>query len=164
MNNKYKLLVIEDETNIRSFVKTILDTNGYQVLTAGSLRQGMLVYSSHHPDLVLLDLGLPDEDGMSFISKIRRSDSTPIIVLSARTQENDKVTALDAGANDYITKPFGTAELLARVRAALRNRRYEGIQGGEDVNGGYRFKDLEIDYARRLVRVREKEIKLTQTE
>lgn len=78
MNNKYKLLVIEDETNIRSFVKTILDTNGYQVLTAGSLRQGMLVYSSHHPDLVLLDLGLPDEDGMSFISKIRRSDSTPI--------------------------------------------------------------------------------------
>lgn len=164
MNNKYKLLVIEDETNIRSFVKTILDTNGYQVLTAGSLRQGMLVYSSHHPDLVLLDLGLPDEDGMSFISKIRRSDSTPIIVLSARTQENDKVTALDAGANDYITKPFGTAELLARVRAALRNRRYEGIQGGEDVNGGYRFKDLEVDYARRLVRVREKEIKLTQTE
>ena len=128
MNNKYKLLVIEDETNIRSFVKTILDTNGYQVLTAGSVKQGLLVYSSHNPDLVLLDLGLPDEDGMHFIKKIRQTDSTPVIVLSARTQEKDKVTALDCGANDYITKPFGTAELLARVRAALRNRRYEGLQ------------------------------------
>lgn len=164
MNNKYKLLVIEDETNIRSFVKTILDTNGYQVLTAGSCRQGMLVYASHNPDLVLLDLGLPDEDGLSFIKKIRQTDSTPIIVLSARTQEKDKVTALDDGANDYITKPFGTAELLARVRAALRNRRYEGLQGGETVNGKYSFEDLEIDYARRLVRVRKQEIKLTQME
>lgn len=164
MNNKYKLLVIEDETNIRSFVKTILDTNGYQVLTAGNCKQGMLVYSSHYPDLVLLDLGLPDEDGLSFINKIRQTDSTPIIVLSARTQENDKVTALDAGANDYITKPFGTAELLARVRAALRNRRYEGLHGGEGVSGKYRFQDLEIDYARRLVRVRKQEIKLTQME
>ena len=164
MNNKYKLLVIEDETNIRSFVKTILDTNGYQVLTAGSVKQGLLVYSSHNPDLVLLDLGLPDEDGMHFIKKIRQTDSTPVIVLSARTQEKDKVTALDCGANDYITKPFGTAELLARVRAALRNRRYEGLQGDEGVSGRYRLHDLEIDYARRLVRVQEKEIKLTQTE
>ena len=101
---------------------------------------------------------------MSFIKKIRQSDSTPIIVLSARTQESDKVEALDSGANDYITKPFGTAELLARVRAALRNRRYEGLQGEEDMSGKYRLHDLEIDYARRLVRVREKEIKLTQTE
>ena len=164
MNNKYKLLVIEDETNSRSFVKTILDTNGYQVLTAGSVKQGLLVYSSHNPDLVLLDLGLPDEDGMHFIKKIRQTDSTPVIVLSARTQEKDKVTALDCGANDYITKPFGTAELLARVRAALRNRRYEGLQGDEGVSGRYRLHDLEIDYARRLVRVQEKEIKLTQTE
>ena len=164
MNNKYKLLVIEDETNIRSFVKTILDTNGYQVLTAGSVKQGLLVYSSHNPDLVLLDPGLPDEDGMHFIKKIRQTDSTPVIVLSARTQEKDKVTALDCGANDYITKPFGTAELLARVRAALRNRRYEGLQGDEGVSGRYRLHDLEIDYARRLVRVQEKEIKLTQTE
>src|SRR5699024_10947491 len=104
MNNKYKILVIEDESNIRSFVKTILDTNGYQVLTAGSLSQGLMVYSSHYPDLVLLDLGLPDEDGLSFIRKIRQTDSTPILVLSARTQERDKVLALDTGANDYITK------------------------------------------------------------
>ena len=163
MNNKYKLLVIEDETNIRSFVKTILDTNGYQVLTAGSLSQGLLVYSSHYPDLVLLDLGLPDEDGLSFIRKIRQTDSTPILVLSARTQERDKVLALDTGANDYITKPFGTAELLARVRAALRNRHFENAQGS-DAAGRYTVHDLEIDYERRLVRVKDQEVRLTQTE
>ena len=162
--SKLSVLIIEDEENICNFIKTSLRTQGYKIATASTAAEGLSIVNSGSCDLVLLDLGLPDEDGMSFISKIRRSDSTPIIVLSARTQENDKVTALDAGANDYITKPFGTAELLARVRAALRNRRYEGIQGGEDVNGGYRFKDLEIDYARRLVRVREKEIKLTQTE
>lgn len=162
--SKLSVLIIEDEENICNFIKTSLRPQGYKITTAATAAEGLSIVNSGGCDLVLLDLGLPDEDGMSFISKIRRSDSTPIIVLSARTQENDKVTALDAGANDYITKPFGTAELLARVRAALRNRRYEGIQGGEDVNGGYRFKDLEIDYARRLVRVREKEIKLTQTE
>ena len=162
MNNKFKILVIEDESNIRSFVKTILDTNGYQVLTAGNMSQGLLVYASHHPDLVLLDLGLPDEDGLLFIQKIRASDSTPILVLSARTQEKDKVLALDTGANDYITKPFGTAELLARVRAALRNRHFEGAQGGD--SGRYQVHDLLIDYARRMVRVQDREIRLTQTE
>lgn len=163
MNNKYKILVVEDESNIRSFMKTILDTNGYQVLTAGSCRQGLLMYSSHYPDLVLLDLGLPDIDGLCFIKKIRQTDSTPVIVLSARTQESDKVIALDSGANDYITKPFGTAELLARVRAALRNRQYEGLHEN-DACGKYKFGDLEIDYAKRLVCIGKEEVKLTQTE
>ena len=164
MNNKYKLLVIEDETNIRSFVKTILDTNGYQVLTAGSVKQGLLVYSSHNPDLVLLDLGLPDEDGMHFIKKIRQTDSTPVIVLSARTQEKDKVTALDCGANDYITKPFGRRSFWQGcgrlcVTGAMKVSRATRVSAADTDSH-----DLEIDYARRLVRVQEKEIKLTQTE
>ena len=119
-SNKYKVLIIEDEGNIRHFVKTILATNGYQVVEAKTAAEGKMAFMSHSPDAVILDLGLPDGDGMDFLRLIRLDFSTPIIVLSARTDEKDKVAALDAGANDYITKPFGTAELQARVRAALR--------------------------------------------
>ena len=125
-NNRYRLLLIEDENNIRSFVKTILEANAYQVLTATSCQQGIMMFSSHVPDLVILDLGLPDRDGLDFIREIRKTSGAPILVLSARSLESDKVAALDLGANDYITKPFGTAELLARVRAALRSRRSAG--------------------------------------
>ena len=96
-SNKYKILVIEDEANIRSFVETILETNGYQVFTAGSCRQGMLMYSSYCPDLIILDLGLPDADGLEFIRYARKSGAVPILVLSARTSEKDKVSALDLG-------------------------------------------------------------------
>ena len=128
-NNKYKLLVIEDEANILSFVRTILEANNYQVIVAKTCKEGKLMYSSHIPDLVILDLGLPDMDGLDFIRYTREFSAVPIIVLSARTQENDKVSALDLGANDYITKPFGTDELLARVRAALRNSRYSAESG-----------------------------------
>ncbi|MDO5146642.1 MAG: response regulator transcription factor [Eubacteriales bacterium] len=163
MSNKHKILVVEDERKIRSFMKAILDTNGYQVVTAGDCVQGEFMYCSHRPDLVLLDLGLPDMDGMCFIQKIRLTDATPIIVLSARTEEGDKVEALDAGANDYITKPFGTAELLARVRATLRNHRYEKLEEG-DSYGKYVCRDMEIDYEKRKVEVCGEEIKLTQTE
>ena len=161
-NNKYKILVIEDESNIRSFVQTILETNGYQVLTAGSGRSGSLLFASHMPDLVVLDLGLPDMDGVDFIETVRRTSGAPIIVLSARTDENDKVTALDRGANDYITKPFGTAELLARVRATLRNssQRARAAASG----GKFLLQDLEIDYDRRLVLVGGNDTRLTQTE
>lgn len=116
-NNKYKVLIVEDDQSILGFVQTILETNGYQVLTAERCRQGLLIFSSYTPDLVVLDLGLPDMDGGEFIRQVRLFSTVPIIVLSARTEENDKVSALDLGANDYITKPFGTAELLARVRA-----------------------------------------------
>ena len=118
-NNKYKILIVEDESNIRSFIKTILEAKGYQVLDSKNGSQGKMMFSSYYPDLIILDLGLPDIDGTEFIKEIRQSHKVPIIVLSARTQEKDKVQALDLGANDYVTKPFGTEELLARVRAEM---------------------------------------------
>lgn len=117
-SNKYKVLIIEDEGNIRHFVKTILATNGYQVIEAKTSAEGKMAFMSHSPDVVILDLGLPDGDGMDFLKLIRQDFSTPIIVLSARTDEKDKVVALDSGANDYITKPFGTAELQAQIGRA----------------------------------------------
>lgn len=161
-NNKYKILVIEDENNIRSFVKTVLEANDYQVITAATCTQGIMMFSSYIPDLVMLDLGLPDRDGLDFIKAVRPDSTTPILVLSARTMESDKITALDLGANDYITKPFGTGELLARVRAALRNRRIATELNASA--GNFTLYDLTIDYDRRKVTVADKEIKLTQTE
>lgn len=158
-SNKYRLLVVEDEANIRSFIQTILEANDFQVITAGTCAQGLMMFSSHTPDLVMLDLGLPDMDGLEFIRHTRQSSMTPIIILSARTQETDKVAALDMGANDYITKPFGTAELLARVRAALRSSLGLTSSGGKFTLG-----DLTIDYDRRAVAVAGKEVHLTQTE
>jgi len=162
-NNKYKVLVIEDESNIRSLVQTILEAGGYQVLTASTCQQGTMMFSSHIPDLVILDLGLPDRDGLEFIRAARKISTVPILVLSARTLEDDKVAALDLGANDYVTKPFGTAELMARVRAALRVRMMTGEL--DDVPAGeFRLDDLVIDYGRRTVTVGEKDVRLTQTE
>ena len=160
-NNKYKVLIVEDDRNICSFVETMLQTAGYQVLTAGSCSQGLLVFSSHKPDLVVLDLGLPDMDGEEFIRQARLDSAVPVIVLSARTDEKDKVSALDLGANDYITKPFGTEELLARVRAALRVSRYSISAVPEGI---FALKDLELDYDRRQVSVGGELIHLTQTE
>lgn len=163
-NNRYKILVIEDENNIRSFAKTILEANDYQVITADTCQNGIMMFSSHRPDLVLLDLGLPDKDGLEFIHTIRSQQETiPVLVLSARTDETDKVAALDLGANDYITKPFGTAELLARVRAALRISQYSG-NPALTPNGKFSLHDLVIDYDRRLITIAGEEIKLTQTE
>ena len=161
--NKYKILVVEDEVNIRSFVRTILESNDYQVIEASNCQQGMMMFASHIPDLIILDLGLPDRDGLWLIQSVRVNSAVPILVLSARTMENDKVEALDLGANDYVTKPFGTAELVARVRAALRSRRsadsLTAVPGGKFV-----LEDMEIDYDRRLVTVGGKGVKLTQTE
>ena len=161
-NNKYKILVVEDDRNILSMVQTVLDTNGYQILTAQRCQQGILMLSSHVPDLVVLDLGLPDMDGEEFIRITRRSSMIPIIVLSARTDEKDKVSALDLGANDYITKPFGTAELLARVRASLRINRLN-LQASMP-NSVFTLDDLEIDYDRRQVAVDGRNIHVTQIE
>lgn len=161
-NNKFKILVVEDDKNICSFVETILQTNGYQVITADRCGQGIFMFSSHMPDLVVLDLGLPDMDGEEFIRITRRSSMIPIIVLSARTEEMDKVSALDLGANDYITKPFGTAELLARVRASLRINRMN-LQAAIP-NSVFTLGDLEIDYDRRQVSVAGQIIHVTQTE
>ena len=161
-NNKYKILVVEDDRNILSMIQTVLDANGYQVLTTQRCQQGILMLSSHMPDLVVLDLGLPDMDGEEFIRVARRGSMIPIIVLSARTEEKDKVSALDLGANDYITKPFGTAELLARVRAALRISRMN-LQAS--LPGSiFTLDDLQIDYDRRQVSVGGKPIHTTQIE
>lgn len=163
-NNRYKILVIEDESNIRSFTKTILEAHDYQVITANTCLNGIMLFSSYRPDLVLLDLGLPDKDGLEFIRTIRgQQQSAPILVLSARLSETDKVDALDLGANDYITKPFGTAELLARVRAALRISQYSG-SSSLTPTGKFTLHDLVIDYERRLVTVAGEDVRLTQTE
>lgn len=161
-NNKYKVLLVEDDRNIVSFIQTVLESNGYQVLTAERCRQGLMVFTSHVPDLVVLDLGLPDMDGEEFIRAARQDSTVPIIVLSARTEEQDKVAALDLGANDYMTKPFGTGELLARVRAALRTSR--SIASAATSGGMFALEDLIIDYDRRQVSVGGKPIHLTQTE
>ena len=161
-NNKFKILVIEDDRSIANFIQTVLDSNGYQVLSAQSCQQGILVFSSHVPDLVVLDLGLPDMDGSEFIRIARSESMVPIIVLSARTEEQDKVAALDLGANDYITKPFGTAELLARVRAALRISRHSSQSAAPAST--FELEDLLIDYDRRLVWVSSQPIHMTQTE
>ncbi len=163
--NRYKILVIEDESNIRSFAKAILEANDYQVLTAESYQTGVLMYSSHRPDLVLLDLGLPDRDGLDFIRLVReeQSEITPILVVSARVTEQDKITALDLGANDYISKPFGTGELLARVRVALRSIQ-QSVDGFAVPTGKFQLHDLMIDYGSRQVSIAGEEVRLTQTE
>lgn len=161
-NNKYKILVVEDDRSILSMIQTVLDTNGYQVLTAQRCQQGILMLPSHMPDLVVLDLGLPDMDGEEFIRVARRSSMIPIIVLSARSDEQDKISALDLGANDYITKPFGTGELLARVRASLRINRMN-LQAAVPASV-FTLGDLEIDYDRRQVMVGGRVIHVTQTE
>jgi len=163
MNNKYKILVIEDEVNIRNVVAALLETNGYMVFEAKDASSGFMMFSSHIPDLVILDLGLPDKDGMEFLREIRKNFATPVIVLSARIDESDKVEALDCGANDYVTKPFGSAELLARIRSILRNYRHSAEEG--KLNGGkFETGGLCIDYDARKVFLDKKEIKLTQTE
>lgn len=161
-NNKFKVLVVEDEANICSFIETLLETNGYQALVAHTCSMGLTLFASHNPDLVILDLGLPDRDGLELIRTVRQKYMTPIVVLSARTTEQDKIEALDLGANDYVTKPFGTGELLARVRAALRVNRYS--TAGNLPTGTFTAQDLKINYERRKVFVAGQEIKLTQTE
>ena len=161
-NSKFKVLVVEDEANICSFIETLLETNGYQALVAHTCSMGLTLFASHNPDLVILDLGLPDRDGLELIRTVRQKYMTPIVVLSARTTEQDKIEALDLGANDYVTKPFGTGELMARVRAALRVNRYS--TAGSLPTGTFTAQDLEINYERRKVFVAGQEIKLTQTE
>ena len=129
--NKYKILIIEDDEHINNLVATLLEANGYQTLSAYSCEDGMMMYASHRPDLVVLDLGLPDQDGMTFLKRLRKDSLTPVIVLSARSDEKDKVEALDMGANDYVTKPFGMMELISRIKAVLR-RSANGSISSED--------------------------------
>ena len=161
-NNRYKILVVEDDDNIRSLIGAVLETGDYQMIPTETCQMGKTLFASHHPDLAILDLGLPDADGAEFIRFVRATSRMPIIVLSARDSEQDKVEALDLGANDYITKPFGNAELLARIRAALRIYR-QGVDGVVS-DGSFRLLDMNIDYDKRRITMAGKEIPLTQTE
>lgn len=161
-NNKYKILVIEDENNIKNFLTALLEASNFQAISAESCSGGLLMFNSHRPDLVILDLGLPDRDGTEFIRTVRKESSVPVIVLSARTDEKDKVEALDLGANDYVTKPFGSAELVARIRSALRNARHTNDSGHAAEK--FILDKLMIDYDSRRVFLDGSEIRLTQTE
>lgn len=160
MNNKFKVLLIEDDHNIKTFVKAILTTNGYQTIEAKDGAGGLMLYHSYCPDLIILDLGLPDMDGIELIQEIRKQGDVPIIVLSARNSEKDKVEALDIGANDYVTKPFGTDELLARVRVALRHRRI----GESSKMNQFVLNEMKIDYEERKITLHGEEVKFTQNE
>ena len=162
-NNKYKVLIIEDEQNINNLLDTLMQANGYQTIIATSCGSGLMMYASHRPDIVILDLGLPDKDGISFLTEIRKTDFTPVIVLSARSDEKDKVEALNLGANDYVTKPFGSEELVARVRSALRTVLYQA-HDSELPTGKFQTGDLLIDYEARRVFIGDEEIKLTPIE
>ena len=162
-NNRYKILFVEDEDNIRAFMSALLEANGYQVILASSCSEAKTMYFSYVPDLVILDLGLPDKDGSTFLAEVRATDSTPFIVLSARSDESEKVRLLDLGANDFVTKPFGSAELLARVRTTLRNYRHSS-EVGRLPGGKFELLDMIIDYDARRVFLKDEEIKLTQTE
>lgn len=159
MKIRDKILVVEDDPGIRKFIGTILKGEGYEVLYAESGEEALALINSHCPDLIVLDLGLPDIDGNSVIESVRSWTQLPIIVVSARSHEADKVAALDKGADDYITKPFSAAELLARVRVAMRHTR-AGLKNA----GRFKADGLEIDYDSHQVTVDGESVHLTQNE
>ena len=151
MTIREKILVIEDEKSISHFISTVLNNNGYEAMQAQTGEEALSMISSHCPDLVILDLGLPDMDGLDILRSLRSWSSLPVVVVSARSHERDKVAALDLGADDYLTKPFGTDELLARVRTAIRHTRT--ISGNDEIarNGTYTVGELVIDYNKHQV-------------
>jgi two-component system KDP operon response regulator KdpE len=153
------ILIIEDEESLRRFLVPTLTGNRYQVLTAATAHEGLAMARTHNPDLVLLDLGLPDLDGMAVLKELRRWSRKPIVILSARNQERDKVLALDQGADDYLAKPFGAAELLARLRVALRHTLQAEVAEPVIRSGG-----LNIDLERREIRRDDRIVKLTALE
>ena len=163
MIQKLSVLVIEDEKSICDFIGKTLTSHDYKVTTATTGKEGLTILTSLLPDVVLLDLGLPDMDGIDIIRQTREWSSIPIIVISARVQEKEKVTALDAGADDYITKPFGTEELMARIRTALRHSNRMAVDTVNS-NRPYSAKGLVIDFDKRMVSVDEKEVHLTRVE
>lgn len=161
-NNKYRILAVEDDRSVSSMLRAMLEAQQYETLMADTCMQGLMMLSSHVPDLVLLDLGLPDRDGLNFIRTARKNNAVPILVLSARTTEKDKVTALDLGANDYISKPFSAAELLARIRAALRYSRPMPLAQLPEMR--FVLHDLAIEFDSRIVTISGQQVHLTQTE
>jgi len=160
MSDKPTALLVEDEPQIRRFVRAALEQEGWQVHEATSIERGLIDAGTRRPDLVVLDLGLPDGDGIDFIMDVRKWSAVPIIVLSARTMESEKIRALDAGADDYLSKPFGTGELLARVRATLRRQR----QPAERPDGSVRFGSVAVYPQERSVTRDGKHVHLTPTE
>lgn len=164
MDIKDRVLVIEDDKSIRNFFRTVLEANNYDVLIATTGAEGYSMVTSQCPDVVILDLGLPDMDGMTILKNVRQWSSMPVLVVSARTHEKDKVAALDAGADDYITKPFGTSELLARVRTAIRHARATVLTAEGMQTGQFRAGDLLIDYDKHRVYAGDRDVNLTQNE
>ena len=158
---KPTILVIEDEAQIRRFLRTTLTSHHFQLVEATTAHDGIAQAATHRPDIILLDLGLPDLDGFEVTRRIREWSHMPIIVISARGQEHDKVAALDIGADDYLTKPFGVDELLARIRVALRHAAHKTYASIEQV---VHVGELSVDFVRRQVRVAATEIHLTPTE
>jgi len=156
-------LLIEDEPQIRRFVRAALEAEGWQVFEAATAQHGLRDAATRKPDLLVLDLGLPDGDGLEVIRDVRSWSTVPIVVLSARVEEDDKIAALDAGADDYLTKPFGVGELLARVRANLRRPRNAGSDGQVDETV-FRFGEVEVDRQARIVRRADNEVHLTPIE
>ena len=156
--NKPKILVVDDEAQIRKLLSITLESNDYHVLLGENAKEGLLLAASHMPELIILDLGLPDESGHAILKKLREWYNRPVIILSAQTDEVNIVNALDNGANDYLVKPFRTGELLARIRSAMRGHRIEGAD--PIVTAG----DLQVDLAARLVTRNGELIKLTSTE
>ena len=164
MTIRDKILVVEDEQSIARFISAILNANGYETLMAQTGSEALSIISSTCPDLVILDLGLPDMDGTEILRDLRSWSSLPVVVVSARSHEKDKVEALDMGADDYLTKPFGTDELLARVRAAIRHTRT--ASGNDEVarQGTYTVGDMVIDYNKHQVLINGENAKLTLSE
>jgi len=156
-----KLLVIEDESPMRTFLRSALAVHEYNIVEATTGREGLAHAAAHNPDVILLDLGLPDVDGIDLTRRVREWSAVPIIVISARGREQDKIDALDAGADDYLTKPFSVGELLARIRVALRHRSRAADGAAEPV---FSVGDLCVDLARRQVVVCGRDIHLTPTE
>lgn len=163
MIHKFTILIIEDEKNIQTFVSKVLKKHEYKVLCAGTGCEGLSLIQSQCPDIILLDLGLPDMDGNAIIKQVRTWSSIPIIVISARLSEKEKVIALDLGADDYITKPFGTSELLARIRASLRHSNRLLTDSSLYIRS-YQSKDMLLDFSKRILTIENEQIHLTPIE
>lgn len=164
MKIKDKVLLVEDEQSISNFISTILSANDYDVLAVRTGEEALTMISSHCPDLIVLDLGLPDMDGIEVLKSVRKWSNLPVVVVSARQYENDKVEALDCGADDYLVKPFGTGELLARIRAAIRHTRTTLANSQIAQSGKFTTGELTIDYDKHQVLLRGENAKLTVNE
>jgi two-component system KDP operon response regulator KdpE len=158
MNDPVKVLVIDDEIQIRRFLRITLEAQGFSLYEAAAGKEGSVLAAMHRPDLIILDLGLPDLEGLTVLQQLREWSQTPVIVLSVRKSEEDKIALLDAGADDYLTKPFSAGELIARIKVALRH----SVPTAQE--GIFRSGGLEVDLSARTVRISGKPVKLTATE